>query len=100
MTAMTTTSRIDEAERARRTEMARDLRAACAQGETLEVRAKKREEKADEWARWFKQNMAAAGCTDPGQILPDALARLEQVTNDRIVAAVHELKSAMRGALK
>jgi hypothetical protein len=44
--------------------------------------------------------MEAAGCSDPGQILPDALARLEQITNDQIVAAVHELKTAVRGALK
>ena len=97
---MTTTSPIDEAEHARRTEFVRDVRSANAQGETLEARAKKREEKADEWARWFRKNMEAAGCSDPGQILPDALARLEQITNDQIVAAVHELKTAMRGALK
>jgi hypothetical protein len=97
---MTTTSPIDEAERARRTEFVRDTKAALAQDETLEARTKRREEKADEWARWFRQNMEAAGCSDPGQILPDALARLEQITNDQIVAAVHELKTAMRGALK
>jgi hypothetical protein len=33
-------------------------------------------------------------------VLPDALARLEQIGEDQIAAAVRELKTALMGALK
>jgi hypothetical protein len=100
MTAMMTTSPIDEAERARRTEWMRDLRAATAQHESLESRTTRREQMADDWSRWFHHRMDATGLADPVQLLPDACARLQQQAEDRIAAAVEELKATLRGALK
>jgi hypothetical protein len=90
----------DEAARARRTELVRETRAALSQNESLAARTKRREENADEWARWFKRRMDEVGCADPVQLLPDAFARLQQITADRVATAVSELKKAMCGALK
>jgi hypothetical protein len=100
MTAMTTTSPIDPAERARRAEMIRDWKGAVAHRETFEVHAKKREDKADSWAGWFRRKMDEGGITDPVVLLPDAFARLEQLAEDRIAAAMNEFKTVLRGALK
>jgi hypothetical protein len=36
--------------------------------------------------------MDAGGCTDPAEVLPDAMARLEQIVDDRVIAAVNEIK--------
>src|SRR5262245_25991310 len=96
---MTTTSSTDPAERARRTEWARDMRGAVAHGESFEAHAKRREEKADDWARWFRQKMDAGGLADPTVLLPDAFARLEQLAEDRVAAAVKEFKGALRKAI-
>jgi hypothetical protein len=89
------TAIISEAERARRAEFARDARAAAQKGETLEQRIKKREEKADAWAQWFRRTMDNKRCTDPVELLPDACARLEQIVDDRVAAAVAELKAVL-----
>src|SRR5262245_19971980 len=86
------TAIINEAERARRAEFARDARAAAQEGETLEQRIKKREENAEAWAHWFRQKIDSNGCADPVELLPDAWARLEQIVDDRVAAAVAELK--------
>src|SRR5262249_39556843 len=94
---MTTTT--DEAERARRAEIVRDMKGAAAQRETFEVHAKKREEKADDWARWFRQKMDEGGIADPTVLLPDAFARLEQLVEDRIAAAIRDLKGSLKKAL-
>jgi hypothetical protein len=94
------TAIISEAERARRAEIMRDTRAALQQGESLEKRTKKREEKADAWAHWFRRSMDNKRCTDPVELLPDACARLEQIVDDRVAAAVAELKAALKGALR
>ena len=91
---------ISEQERFRRGEYVRDSRAALAQNETVEQRLAKRDAKADAWAQWFRQRMDASGCTDPVELLPDALAKLEQLADDRITVAVNELKTAIKGALK
>jgi len=89
------TAIISEAERARRAEFARDARAAAQKGETLEQRVKKREEKADAWAQWFRRKIDDNGCADPVELLPDACARLEQIVDERVAAAVAELKAAL-----
>src|SRR5262245_43958363 len=70
-----TTPNLSEAERARRSEYARESKAACARGETLEARAKQREGYANDWASWFRQRMDRSGCDDPAELLPDALAK-------------------------
>jgi hypothetical protein len=97
---MTTTAPIDEAERARRREIVRDMKGAVAQRQTFETHAQQREAKADDWARWFRHKMDACGVADPIVLLPDALARLEQLAEDRVAAAVRDLKAALKGALK
>jgi|SRR5215831_4765101 len=96
---ITSMSNISEQERFRRGEYARDSRAALAQNETLEQRLAKCETKADIWAQWFRQKMDASGC-DPVELLPDAFAKLEQTIDDRVTAAINEIKATLRGALK
>jgi hypothetical protein len=87
-----------EHERQHRTEQVRDLREAVRQGETLEQRSARREQRADEWVRWFYQRMEPGG--DPVELLPDALASLEQMIDDRVAAAIREFKLALRNAVK
>jgi hypothetical protein len=43
--------------------------------------------------------MDGAGCSDPGQVLPDALARLQQLAADQTAAAIAELKANLRKAI-
>jgi hypothetical protein len=93
------TTFINEHERFRRTEYARDSKAALAQGELLEQRIAKREAKADIWVQWFRQKMDSNGNVDPVELLPDALAKLEQTIDDRVAAAVNEIKATLRKAL-
>jgi hypothetical protein len=95
---MTISITTNEAERARRAEFIREARAASLQSESPEQRTKKREAKADAWAQWFRQKMDEGGCADPVELLPDALARLEQTIDDRITAATVEIKAAVRKA--
>jgi hypothetical protein len=91
---------ISEHERYRRGEHARDSRAALAQNETLEQRLAKRDAKADFWAQWFRHKMDNARCADPVTLLPDALAKLEQMIDDRVAIAVKEIKATLRKALE
>jgi hypothetical protein len=88
------------AERIRRAEYMRDSKAALARGEPFELRGKQREQFAAEWAAWFKQRMDRVGCDDPTELLPDALARLQQLIDDRIAVAINEIKTKLQGALK
>jgi hypothetical protein len=44
--------------------------------------------------------MDDAGCANPTEILPDAFARLEQLAEDRVAAAVREIKKTLKDALK
>jgi hypothetical protein len=78
----------------------RDSKATLVRGGSLETRAQQREELAGQWAAWLRQRMDAAGCDDPTEILPDALARLEQIVDDRVAVAINEIKATLRGALK
>jgi hypothetical protein len=89
-----------DTERARRKEWVRESRAALQQSQTVEQRAGRREEKADDWAAWIHQRMDSSNCTDPVELLPDILARMEQTVEDRVAAAIAEIKAALRGALK
>jgi hypothetical protein len=90
---------IDEAERNRRAEFVREVHAAVCQGTTPEARTQKREDKANAWAQWFHQKMETNGCTDPAALLPDAFARLEQLSEDYAITAIREIKTTLKKAL-
>jgi hypothetical protein len=94
---------LDNAERVRRAELIRNSRAICLSGvggDTIDRREAKREIKADAWSHWFHARMDDVGTTDPAEVLPDAFARLEQISEDQITAAIHKLKATLLGALK
>jgi hypothetical protein len=97
---MTTEPILSVTERVRRVEFVRDSRAVALGNETVAQREHERETKADKWALWLHARMYSTGSADPAAVLPDALARLEQMNADRIAAAVRELKVALVGALK
>jgi hypothetical protein len=90
----------DAAERARRTEFVRETKAAIQNGETLEQRTRKYEDAAVEWSHWVREKMKRAGAEDPVELLPDILARIDQTIDDRVAAALRELKASLTGALK
>jgi hypothetical protein len=90
---------ISEAERNRRAEFIRETRAALQLGGTVGDRRERREKAADRWLSWWRHEMALRNC-EAAKLLPDACARLEQIVDDRVAAAVAELKAALRGALK
>jgi hypothetical protein len=79
-------------ERVKRSEYARDNIAALARGQPLEMRGKEHEEFANEWAAWFRLKMSTADCDDPEALLPDGLARLQQIIDDRIAVALKEFR--------
>jgi hypothetical protein len=91
---------LSTSERIRRSELRRDNLGALARGVSLEQRSKQREEFANEWSAWLRQRMDACNCDDPTAILPDALARLQQLAEDSALAAIKELKKTLMGALK
>jgi hypothetical protein len=87
-------------ERVRRVEFIRDSRAFARGSETVEQREHERETKADKWSDWLHAKMHESGSANPVAVLPDALARLEQIAEDRIAVAVRDLKTTLMGALK
>jgi len=97
---MRVTPILDEAERRRRAEFMCEARAAARQGISPNERTQQREEKADQWAAWFRQRMDTSRCPDPNAFLPDAFARLQQLAEDHTLAAVRELKASLTEALK
>ena len=98
---MTVTPNTNEArERARRTEYVRETALALRNNETLDQRTATRENRADDWSRWLRQKMDSAGTHDPSELLPDILAKLDQVIDDRVAAAVRDFKATLMKALK
>ena len=91
---------LSTAERIRRSELRRENLGALRAGESLEVRSQRREGYANEWAAWLRSKMDSADVGDPVQVLPDALARLQQLAEDSTIAAIGELKKALMGVLK
>jgi hypothetical protein len=91
---------LSTAERVRRAEYRRDNLAALARGVSLEQRSEERERYAGEWAGWLRSRMDSADVDDPVQILPDALARVQQLAEDSAIAAIKELRKALMGVLK
>jgi len=96
----TTTINIDAAERARRSELVLEARAAARAGIHPDERSRQREELADRWASWLHSRMETLHCNDPSVLLPDICARLEQLSEDRVRAALVELKQSLRETLK
>jgi hypothetical protein len=78
----------------------RETRAALQNGERLDQRIATREKHADEWSRWLHDRMDAAGTNNALEVLPDALAKLEQLSQDHAAAAVRDFKAALKDALK
>jgi hypothetical protein len=95
----TTTTHQSEAERVRRRELVRDMRAANQRGISIEQREKQRADAAAEWTQWLHQKMESSGCTDPVELLPDILAKIEQTIDDRVAAAIAEIKQTLRKAM-
>jgi hypothetical protein len=93
------TTHLSEAEKSKRREFVRDLRAANQQRTTVEDRAKSRETSATEWAAWLHRKMDESGCTDPTELLPYILAKVEQTIDDRVAAAIADIKQTFRKAL-
>jgi hypothetical protein len=91
---------LSTSERIRRAEIRRDDLGALARGVSLEQRTKQREEFANEWAAWLRMRMDNAECDDPVALLPDALARVQQLAEDAAFAAIKDLKKGLMGALK
>jgi hypothetical protein len=91
---------VSTAERVRRSEYVRDTKGALARGETFEVRSMHHEEFADRWAAWLRMRMHQTGCDDPSRVLPDAFARVEQLIDDRVAAALKEFKTNLKEVLK
>jgi hypothetical protein len=48
------------------------------QGQSLEEFIATRDAIADGWAKWFRAEMDKFGAEDPVEVLPNALARIEQ----------------------
>jgi hypothetical protein len=88
---------LTELERRRRAELNSDTREALRGGQSLEQFLEAREALADQWAQWFHVEMEKFGVTDPIEVVPNALARLEQ----RCVAEAREAaKAAAREELQ
>jgi hypothetical protein len=87
-------------ERIKRSELRRNDLGALASGVSLEQRTKQREDYANEWAGWLRMRMDSAEVDDPTALLPDALARLQEIADDRAIAAVNKLKKALMEVLK
>jgi hypothetical protein len=94
------TPALDNAEKRRRVEYTRETRAALQNNERLDQRIATREKAADEWARWLHDRMDAAGTNNALEVLPDALAKLEQLSRDHAAGAVRDFKQALKDALK
>jgi hypothetical protein len=69
---------LTEAERQRRAAHMADMREAVALGRSVEEHLQLRAAVASEWAEWFHIEMNECGVDDPTEVLPQALARIQQ----------------------
>jgi hypothetical protein len=88
---------VDVNEQVRRRELIRDTRAASEQGQELEEYRAKRDQAIAEWAAWFHAEMDKCHATDPVEVLPQALALLQERAN---AAARTAAKTAARDEVK
>jgi hypothetical protein len=96
---------IDAGEQARRREFMRDMKAASAQGQELDEYRAKRDQAADEWAAWFREAMDRHRAEDPVEVLPLALALLQEraiaaARTAARTAARDEVKAMLRRAIR
>jgi hypothetical protein len=85
-------------DRKTRIERVRENSIAALNGESSEERTRKREARADDWARWLRHRMDDKCCTAE-ELLPDILAKMDQTIDDRVAAAIRQLKGTLRKAL-
>jgi hypothetical protein len=95
---MPTLDAADNEQRARISSMKEAGRAALS-GQTVAQRNRTRNARASEWSRWLRKEMEGHGCEDPAEVLPAALAHLQQIVDDTVIAAVRQLRSDLRKAL-
>jgi hypothetical protein len=69
---------LTQAERDRRAAYMADMREAVALGRSLEQHLEARENLATQWAQWLHSKMDETHVLDPVEILPAALARVEE----------------------
>ena len=69
---------LTQAERDRRAAHMADMREAVALGRSLEQHLEARENLATQWAHWLHGKMDETHALDPVEILPAALARVEE----------------------
>jgi hypothetical protein len=72
---------VDVNEQVRRRELVRDMRAASEQGQELDEYRAKRDQAIDEWAAWLHAEMDRCHANDPVEVLPQALALLQERAN-------------------
>jgi len=95
---------VDVNEQVRRRELMRDMRAASQQGQELEEYRAKRDRTVEEWTAWLHAAMDRAGATDPVEVLPQALAQVQEraIAEARAAAKAtvqHEIRRMFRKAL-
>jgi hypothetical protein len=88
---------IDSTEQVRRRDYVRDTRAASAQGLEIDEYRAKRDQAVNEWAEWFHATMKECRVDDPAEILPQAMAMLQERA---IAAARSAAKTAARDEVK
>ena len=72
---------------------------ATLSGQTVAQRDQIRNTRASAWSKWLRKEMEGHGCEDPAEVLPAALAHLQQIVDDTVIAAVRQLRSDLRKAL-
>jgi hypothetical protein len=77
--------------RLRRLDRLRDQSRAALSGDLPDERRRKLETSEKAWARWIDGRVKAGGKVDTITFLARAMARLEQVSEDRAVALIREI---------
>jgi hypothetical protein len=95
---------VDVSEQVRRRELMRDMRAASQQGQELEEYRAKRDQAVDEWAAWLHAEMDRCHATDPVEVLPAALALVQERASAAArtaakTAAQDEVRKMLRKAI-
>jgi hypothetical protein len=95
---------LSEIEKTRRAELNRDLRAALAQGQSLDEYRAAHEQRVDRWVQLFYAEMERLRSDDPVECLPNLMAKLEEsaIAAARAAAkamAEEQVKAMLRKAI-
>jgi hypothetical protein len=95
---------VDVNEQVRRRELMRDMRAASEQGQELDEYRAKRDQAIAEWVAWFHAEMDRCQVNDPVEVLPAALALLQERASAAArtaakAVACSEVKAMLRKAI-